>query len=121
MKISSLSRNTRARKPSHFGSKIHAPVLGNSLTRFASIGKIGGFTGSCILEVRRVLLGDKDEWFPSAGNRDRMRYHLLRARGRRALLKCFKGRKVKLGYPVKRRFTPVRRCYHLRRNKLRNS
>src|SRR5215212_6306172 len=38
-----------ARKPSHFGSKIHAPVLGSSLTRFASIGRIGGLTGSCII------------------------------------------------------------------------
>src|ERR1700722_9182146 len=45
MKISSPSRNTRARKPSHFGSKIQSPSAGNSSTRFASIGKIGGFTG----------------------------------------------------------------------------
>jgi hypothetical protein len=44
MKISSPSRNTSARKPSHLGSKIQLPSAGNSSTRFASIGRIGGFT-----------------------------------------------------------------------------
>src|SRR5260370_23878652 len=43
MKISSPSRNTSARKPSHLGSKIQSPSAGNSSTRFASIGRIGGF------------------------------------------------------------------------------
>src|SRR5580658_8891593 len=47
MKISSPSRNTSARKPSHFGSKTQSPSDGNSSTRLASIGKIGGLTGSC--------------------------------------------------------------------------
>src|SRR5687768_14037573 len=42
------SRKIRARKPSHFGSKIQSPFVGSSLTRFASIGKTGGFTGSCM-------------------------------------------------------------------------
>jgi hypothetical protein len=46
MKISSPSRNTSARNPSHLGSKIQSPSAGNSPTRFASIGRIGGFTGS---------------------------------------------------------------------------
>jgi hypothetical protein len=45
MKISSPSRNTSARKPSHLGSKIQSPSSGNSSTRFASIGRIGGFSG----------------------------------------------------------------------------
>src|SRR5580704_14155605 len=49
MKISSPSRNTSARKPSHLGSKTQSPSDGNSSTRFASIGKIGGLTGSCTL------------------------------------------------------------------------
>jgi len=44
MKISSPSRNTSARKPSHLGSKIQSPSAGNSSTRFASIGRIGGFS-----------------------------------------------------------------------------
>src|SRR5215472_7474804 len=44
MRISSPSRNTSARKPSHLGSKIHSSPSGNSLTRLASIGKIGGWT-----------------------------------------------------------------------------
>src|SRR6267143_4494717 len=44
MKISSPSRNTSARKPSHLGSKIQLPSAGNSSTRFASIGRIGGFS-----------------------------------------------------------------------------
>src|SRR6185503_18877332 len=45
MKISSRSRKTRARNPSHFGSKIQSPLVGNSPIRLASIGKTGGFTG----------------------------------------------------------------------------
>src|ERR1700736_2986713 len=45
MKISSPSRNISARKPSHLGSKIQSPSAGNSSTRFASMGRIGGFTG----------------------------------------------------------------------------
>src|SRR6202035_3065922 len=44
MKLSSPSRNTSARKPSHLGSKIQSPSAGNSSTRFASIGRIGGFS-----------------------------------------------------------------------------
>src|SRR5260370_2322088 len=44
MKISSPSRNTSARKPSHLGSKIQSPSAGNSSTRFASIGRSGGFS-----------------------------------------------------------------------------
>src|SRR4051812_28199306 len=51
MKISSPSRKTNARKPSHLGSKIHAPAAGNSLTRLASIGKTVGCTGSCTSRV----------------------------------------------------------------------
>src|SRR5437867_6392672 len=47
IRISSPSRNTNARNPSHFGSKIHDPPVGNSATLFASIGKTGGFTGRC--------------------------------------------------------------------------
>src|SRR6185312_3375686 len=38
----------RARKPSHLGSKIQSPSVGRWLTRFASIGSRGGFTGSCM-------------------------------------------------------------------------
>src|ERR1700735_4277376 len=45
MKISSPSRKTKARKPSHFGSKIQSPSVGNSSTRLASIGNSGGVTG----------------------------------------------------------------------------
>src|SRR6266704_181078 len=48
MRISFPSRKTRARNPSHFGSKIHFPPNGNSEARLASIGRIGGFTGSCM-------------------------------------------------------------------------
>src|SRR6185295_3026544 len=51
MKTSLPSRKMSARKPSHLGSKIHAPALGSSLTRFASIGRIGGLTGSSIICV----------------------------------------------------------------------
>src|SRR5258705_7874515 len=47
IRISSPSRKTSARNPSHFGSKIQSPSAGNSLTRLASIGNSGGFTGSC--------------------------------------------------------------------------
>src|ERR1043166_1907291 len=43
------SRKTSARKPSHLGSKIHSPAAGSLSTRLASIGRIGGFTGSCII------------------------------------------------------------------------
>src|SRR5271170_7289473 len=46
--MSSPSRKTRARKPSHFGSNNHPSPAGNSPTRFASMGKTGGFTGSCM-------------------------------------------------------------------------
>src|SRR2546426_10834964 len=52
-RISSPSRNTSVRNPSHFGSKIHVPPAGNSPTRLASIGKTGGFTGRFI-RSRRV-------------------------------------------------------------------
>src|SRR5262245_18491473 len=48
MKISSPSRKTRARNPSHFGSKIQLSPSGNSLTRLASIGRIGAFTSRSI-------------------------------------------------------------------------
>src|SRR5687768_9389313 len=41
----------RARNPSHFGSKTHSPAVGNSATRLASIGRTGGFTGSCIANL----------------------------------------------------------------------
>src|SRR6202047_1564351 len=44
MKISSPSRNTSARKPSHLDTKIQSPPACNSSTRFASIGSIGGFS-----------------------------------------------------------------------------
>src|SRR5205809_4046424 len=47
MKISSPSRNTSVRKPSHFGSKIHPSPGGNSPTRLASIGSTGGLTTRC--------------------------------------------------------------------------
>src|SRR4051794_20300358 len=45
MNTSSPSRKTSARNPSHFGSKIQPSPSGSSLTRLASIGKTGGFTG----------------------------------------------------------------------------
>src|SRR5688572_3484297 len=48
MKRSSPSRKISVRKPSHFGSKSHPSPCGSSLTRFASIGKTGGFTGRSI-------------------------------------------------------------------------
>src|SRR5438105_4037127 len=51
MKTSSPSRNTSVRKPSHFGSKIQPSPGGRSPTRFASIGRTGGFTGSCTLRA----------------------------------------------------------------------
>src|SRR5678815_4948639 len=51
MNTSLPSRKMSARKPSHLGSKIHAPALGSSLTRFASIGRMGGLTGSSIICV----------------------------------------------------------------------
>src|SRR5260370_11531066 len=44
MKISSPSRITSARKPSHLGSKIESPSAANSSTHFASIGRIGVFS-----------------------------------------------------------------------------
>src|SRR5580704_16758553 len=47
MKISSPSRKTSTRKPSHLGSKIQPSPSGSSATRLASIGKSGGLTGSC--------------------------------------------------------------------------
>src|SRR3984957_15457039 len=46
--MSSPSRKTRARKPSHFGSKTHVSPEGISPTRLASMGRTGGFTGSCM-------------------------------------------------------------------------
>src|SRR4051812_5473460 len=49
MNSSSPSRNTRVRKPSHFGSKIQPSPGGSLSTRFASIGRTGGFTGRSIL------------------------------------------------------------------------
>ncbi len=48
--ISSPSRNTTARNPSHFGSNIHSPT-GKPSVRFASIGRTGGFTGNCTPKV----------------------------------------------------------------------
>src|ERR1700678_4176768 len=48
MKISSPSRKTSTRKPSHLGSKIHPSPSGKPATRFASIGKRGGLSGRCI-------------------------------------------------------------------------
>src|ERR1700690_662946 len=48
MTTSSPSRKTSARKPSHFGSKIHPSPRGSSPTRSASIGKTGGATGNCM-------------------------------------------------------------------------
>src|ERR1700751_1161771 len=60
-RISSPSRKTRARKPSHFGSNTHPSSAGNSLTRLASMGRTGGFTGSCMPHGtachRRAMLG----------------------------------------------------------------
>src|ERR1700683_5668582 len=46
-RISSPSRNTSARKPSHVGSKIQDEPAGSCAIRFDSIGRNGGFTGSC--------------------------------------------------------------------------
>ena len=43
--ISSPSRKTRTRNPSHFGSKIHPAPGGMASTRLASIGNSGGGTG----------------------------------------------------------------------------
>src|ERR1700733_2321296 len=54
MRISSPLRKTSARKPSHFGSKTHASPAGNSLTRLASMGRTGGFTGSCTMPWYRL-------------------------------------------------------------------
>src|SRR6478672_162014 len=51
MRISSPSRKTSARKPSHLGSKIQLPSSGSSPIRLASIGKMGGFTGRFTLPV----------------------------------------------------------------------
>src|ERR1700733_13059500 len=51
MRISSPSRKTKARKPSHLGSKIQVLPTGNSATRLASMGKTGGLTGSCMPHV----------------------------------------------------------------------
>src|SRR5690349_10670267 len=48
MKISSPSRKTSVRKPSHFGSKIQPSPSGSALTRLASIGSTGGLTGKSI-------------------------------------------------------------------------
>ena len=44
MKISSPSRNTIVRNPSHLGSKIQSPSAGISSTRLASMGRTGGLT-----------------------------------------------------------------------------
>src|SRR5213078_3641872 len=52
MKISSPSRNTSARNPSHLGSKIHSSPDGRSATRLASIGSTGGLTGRRTPQVR---------------------------------------------------------------------
>src|SRR5580693_10347869 len=64
MKISSPSRNISARKPSHLGSKVQSPSAGNSSTRFASIGRIGGFTGRCtphgITWVHLLIAAEKE-------------------------------------------------------------
>src|ERR1700761_8849212 len=46
--MSSPSRKTRARNPSHLGSKTQVSPGGSSPTRLASIGRTGGFTGSCM-------------------------------------------------------------------------
>src|SRR5580698_1526020 len=45
IKISSPSRKTSARKPSHLGSKIQLSPAGSAAIRLASIGRTGGFTG----------------------------------------------------------------------------
>src|SRR4051812_23851005 len=63
MRTSSPSRNMRARKPSHFGSKIQLESEGSWSTRLASIGEIGGCTTSCIMMFSakpqdRVAVGD---------------------------------------------------------------
>ena len=47
IRISSPSRKTSARNPSHLGSNIQSSPSGNSPTRLASMGRSGGFTGSC--------------------------------------------------------------------------
>src|SRR5215470_1988615 len=64
MKISSASRNTSAPNPSHFGSKIQPPSAGNSLTRLASIGKIGGFTRSCTPQSKSTFEANDGECAP---------------------------------------------------------
>src|SRR6185503_3721786 len=67
------SRKTSARKPSHFGSKIHSPAVGSSLTRFASIGRIGGLTGSCIVRVIVFDTDYTDSWSRGSFWADRFR------------------------------------------------
>src|SRR4051812_26009188 len=54
MNISSPSRKTSERKPSHLGSKIHSPSDGISPTRLASIGSTGGLTGRSTLHSTRL-------------------------------------------------------------------
>jgi hypothetical protein len=65
MRISSPSRKINARKPSHFGSKIHVSPAGTSSTRLASIGNTGGFTGRCTFYVtptpRLLIRNQTDE------------------------------------------------------------
>src|SRR5689334_4400268 len=69
MRISSPSRNTNERNPSHFGSKIQLSPSGKSLTRFASIGKIGGGTArfmySSYNAVDLFLLGVRARFQPA--------------------------------------------------------
>src|SRR6185437_2507491 len=43
--------------PSHLGSKIHPSPAGNSPTRLASIGKIGGLTGRCTTSCYLAFIG----------------------------------------------------------------
>src|SRR5580765_5258242 len=51
MNISSPSRKTSVRKPSHLGSKIQPSPDGNSSTRVASMGSSGGLIGSSIATI----------------------------------------------------------------------
>src|SRR5512143_3019691 len=48
MYVSSPSRNTSARKPSHFGSNSQPSPVGSASAAFASIGSRGGWNGSRI-------------------------------------------------------------------------
>src|SRR5512132_4499396 len=54
----SLSRNTKQRNPSHFGSYCHSLPFGISSTERASIGGMGGFNDICYLLTGNASLLD---------------------------------------------------------------